>query len=485
MQVKSEAAVRRDKLQALRELGIDPYPSETPEFMPLSEARQVKVGGVVGVAGRITGMRTHGRATFFDLTDEETKLQLYLRFDLVGEDNYEFLKFYDAGDYLWAKGEIFTTHAGELSLKVSDFRLLSKSLLPIPDSWQGLKDVETRYRQRTLDFKVNPQARLSLKTRTKVIQTIRQFFDKRDFLEVQTPILQPIPGGAAAKPFITHYNILGTDFYLRVSPELYHKRLIAGGFDRVYEIGPNFRNEGLSHMHNPEFTSCEFYWAYKTSRDLMVVTQELIQTVVTAVKGEMKLTYQGQLLNFAGNFPTISFARAIEQETGIEIEKEDTPKKLKEAVKIAGLKLDLPDKATWPELADELFKKTVRPKIIQPIFVTDHPSELSPLAKTDPKNPRIVQRFQLVAGGGFELVNAYSELNDPLEQEKRFKTQMKLREAGWEEAQRLDKNFLEALMFGMPPTAGWGMGIDRLLMILTDNHSIKEVIPFPTLKPKN
>ncbi|MEX1051805.1 MAG: lysine--tRNA ligase [Patescibacteria group bacterium] len=481
-QPKPEAEVRLEKLEELKKLGIDPYPAAVPAYITIEEARTKKDGAKLATLGRITGMRGHGGSAFLDIEDEGHKLQLFFKKDEVGKE-YDLLKLFDHGDYLWVEGEMFTTKAGELSLKVKKFQLLAKSLLPVPDGWNGLSDVETRYRQRTLDFKTNDQAKKIIVTRAKVVEATREFFVRHGFLEVHTPILQPIPGGAAAKPFITHHNALEADFYLRIAPELYLKRLVAGGFNRVFEIGPNFRNEGLSHMHNPEFYTAEAYWAYQDYRGFMQATQELVQELVKKVCGSLKITYQNQKLDFSGDFAVKKYADIIKDDTGIDIAKADDFDALNAAVKKAGIKFDNQNIKVWNELVDELFKKVSRPKIVQPTFVIDYPLVTTPLAKRHRDNPELAERFQLIAAGGFELVNAYTELNDPVDQEGRFREQMKMKQAGWEEAQLLDENFVEALKFGLPPTAGWGMGIERLVMVLTDQHSIKEVIPFPTLRP--
>jgi len=485
MSQKSEKQIRAEKLAKLIKLGLNPYPSQPKEeFITIPEARGQGEGTKLAVAGRILSIRSHGKATFLDLTAAESKLQIYCKEDVLGED-YQLIPLLDTGDYLWTKGELFTTHSQELTLKASQLQILSKALTPLPDNWQGLSDVETRYRQRALDFKINDAARHILHARANLLKAMRRFFDERDFLEVQTPILQPLAGGATAKPFITRYNILEADFYLRIAPELYLKRLIAGGFERVYEIGPSFRNEGLSHMHNPEFTTCEFYWAYKTYRDLMEVTKEMIKKLAQAVTGTKQIPYQNQTIDLSAEWAVRSYSDLIEEKTGINIQREKTLTELKAAVKKAGLELERKDYSVWQELVDEIFKKTTRPKIIQPTFVIDYPVALSPLAKKREDKPELVQQFQLILAGGLELVKAYTELNDPTEQETRFKEQMKLRDEGWDESQVIDKNYLEAMRVGMPPVAGWGMGIDRLLMILTNNYSIKEVIPFPTLRPKS
>ena len=484
-QSRPEAEIRLGKLDQLKKLGINPYPSATPEHITIEEARSKKEGSKVAVVGRITAVRSHGKSTFFDLQENEEKLQLYFKLDDLGEKNYDLIELFDHGDYLWVSGELFVTKAGELSLKIKEFQLLSKSLLPIPEGWHGLEDVETRYRQRALDFKTSEESRQIIRTRSKVVSTIRHFLERHGFIEITTPVLQPIPGGATAKPFITKYNALDANFYLRISDELYLKRLVVGGFEKVFEIGPDFRNEGLSHMHNPEFTMCEFYWAYQTHHDLMKVTEQMVQELVKVTHGDkLVFEYQKQKLDFSGQFAVKKYRDLIKEETDIDISEADTFTKLSDSIKAKDITFEGQKIKVWSELVDELFKKEVRPKIVSPTFVTDYAISTAPLAKGYEKDPETAQKFQLIAAGGFELVNAYSELNDPLDQEERFKQQMKMRSEGWDEAQMLDENYIEALKYGMPPTAGWGMGIDRMVMILTDQHSIKEVIPFPTLRPK-
>ncbi|QQG49692.1 MAG: lysine--tRNA ligase [Candidatus Berkelbacteria bacterium] len=483
-QARPESEIRLDKLQQLQKLGVNPYPAVVPEHLTLNEARQKKDGAKVAIVGRVSGIRGHGKSTFFDLVDEGDKLQAYFKQDEIGDKDYSHLALLDVGDFLWASGELFTTKAGEMTLKVKEYALLSKSLLPIPEHWHGLSDVETRYRSRALDFKINENARHLIEVRGKVVELIREFFIRHGFLEVHTPILQPIPGGAAAKPFKTRYNALEADFYLRIAPELYLKRLVAGGFNRVFEIGPSFRNEGLSHIHNPEFYSAEAYWAYQDYVGFMAATQTLVQELVKKVTGSLKVKYQGQTIDFSRDFAVRKYVEIVREDTGIDIEKLTDFKDLKKAVDEKKITFENQKISVWSELVDELFKKVCRDKIMQPTFVIDYPIALQPLAKRHRANPELAEQFQLIAAGGFELVKAYSELNDPIDQEARFREQMKMRDAGWEEAQMLDENFIEALKFGMPPTAGWGLGIERLVMLLTDQHSIKEVIPFPTLRPK-
>jgi len=479
---KSESQIRLEKYQELKKSGVEVFPSDTPEHIALSQAKKLSEGKKVAIVGRIVGLRTHGKIAFLDLFEDEEKIQVFVD---AQQPFFETIKLLDSGDYLYVKGQLFLTKAGELTVKAQKLQLLAKALLPIPESWQGLSDIETRYRQRALDFKVNPVAREIIKKRSHVIRLMRAFLDNLDFIEIQTPILQAIPGGASAKPFITRYNTLEADFYLRIAPELYLKRLITGGFERVYEIGPSFRNEGLSHMHNPEFTTCEFYWAYQNYLGLMTVSQKMVQELVKKVTGSLKISYQKQEVDFSGDFTVERYSELIEKETGLNIDRLDTFAKLKTAVKEKKITFENQDIKVWSELVDELFKKVVRPKIVQPTFVIDYPISTTPLAKTKTDNPQYAQRFQLILAGGFELINAYSELNDPIEQEERFREQMKMKKEGWAEAQVLDENYIEALKYGMPPTAGWGLGIDRLVMILTDQYSIKEVIPFPTLRPIN
>jgi lysyl-tRNA synthetase, class II len=475
-----EAATRKEKLQKIIDLGIDPYPAKSNKRTYIETALE-KVGDKFWVAGRITSMRGHGKSTFADITDDSGKIQAYFKLDQIGEEKYAFLDLLDEGDIVEIFGEVFITKMGETTIKVEEFNLLSKSLLPAPSQWYGLKDVELRYRKRTLDFITNQNSREIIKTRSKTISVLRKQMEKEGFIEVETPILQPIPGGAAAKPFVTHYNILEHDFYLRIAPELYLKRLVSGGFEKVFEIGRTFRNEGLSHMHNPEFTMFEFYWAYKDYNDLMDFTQLLIPETIKEVTGSLKVKYQDTEIDFAPPYPRVTLRELILKDSDIDIDKFNDFESLKAEIEDKKINIDMTDITVWSKLVDELYKKVSRPKIIQPTFVTNQPIEIVPLAKADGKK---AQMFQLVLGYGIELIKAYSELNNPIEQEERIREQMEMRKAGFEEGERLDKNYIESLSYGMPPTAGWGMGIDRFLMLLTNQYSIKEVIPFPTLRPE-
>jgi len=476
-----EAESRRIKHKRICELGQNPYPSHVRRDMQIFDATS-KTGRKIWLVGKVVALRHHGGSGFTDIVDESGKIQLFIKSDIVGADKFSFYKnLIDVGDYLNVYGEIFVTKTGEHTVKVERLILLSKSLLPLPSKWSGLKDIDARYRKRYLDFLINPEAKKNIVLRANIISELRKFMEINGFIEVETPILQPIPGGAAAKPFVTRYNILDQDFYLRIAPELYLKRMIVGGFEKIFEIGRVFRNEGLSHMHNPEFTIFEFYWAYKNYTDLMDFTETMVSCVVNKIAGNTSLIYQGNKVNFQPPYKRITLAELILKDSAINIEKFRDVESLRIEIAKRGIVLEK-DITVWPKMVDELYKKVSRPNIIEPIFVTDHPVELSPLAKTNEEDAKTAQRFQLVCGGGIELVNAYTELNDPLDQKTRFEEQAKLKNEGWDESQLVDENFIDALCYGMPPTAGWGMGVDRLVMLLTDNYSIKEIIPFPTQK---
>jgi lysyl-tRNA synthetase class 2 len=451
----------------------------------LAEKAKEKEGEKLWVAGRVTSIREHGGSTFADLADSSDKIQIYIKEDVVGAEAYADFKLVDVGDIVQAFGEVFTTKMGEKTVKAEEYNLLTKTLVPLPKSWYGLKDVELRYRKRYLDFVVNDEAKKIIKTRARLISFLRKFMDDNGFIEIETPILQSILGGASAKPFITHYNILDHDFYLRIAPELYLKKLVVGGFEKVYEIGRAFRNEGLSHMHNPEFTIFEFYWAYSDYEKLMEFTEKMVSETVKEIKGDLKISYQEQEIDFTPPYERITFRDLILRDCGIDIGQYKDFEGLKNKIAEKGIKLETIDEAkVWPKLVDELYKKVSRPKIVKPIFLINHPVELIPLAKRVEDDPTKVQSFQLVCAGGFEIIKAYTELNDPLDQEQRFKEQLQLKKAGWDETQEMDESFVDALKVGLPPTAGWGMGIERFAMILTDQYSIKEVIPFPTLRPE-
>jgi len=436
----------------------------------------------VTLVGRLVLIRLHGKACFAHLEDGTGRMQIYFKYDNLGPEAYDFfVKNIDVGDFLEVEGKLFITHRGEKTLIVSNWRLLAKAILPLPEKWHGLADIETRYRQRYLDLIANKEVRENFIKRSNIIKLIREFFSQKEFLEVATPILQPIPGGANAKPFVTHHNALDIDLYLRIAPELYLKRLIVGGLEKVYEIATCFRNEGIDFSHNPEFTQIEFYQAFADYTQLMKLTEDLLEFLVTQLFSKLEIEYQGQKINFKPPYPRLEFRQAILEASGIDIDEEKDLKQIINKARKIGLDID----KTWNrgKILDEIYKELVLPKIINPTFIINHPVEISPLAKRLPDNPNYVERFQLLIAG-FEVCNAFSELNDPIDQEERFADQQKLRKAGDEEAQRLDEDFIEALKYGMPPTAGEGIGIDRLTMLLTNNHNIREVILFPTLRPK-
>ncbi len=479
-----EKEQRIQKLNKIKKEKINPYPSQSQRshfcLQVKNDFSKLEKKEVV-LAGRLVLIRLHGRACFGHLEDKSGRFQIFLRADDLGKDNYDFfVKNIDAGDFIQVKGKLFKTKKGEKTLRVFSWNLLAKSILPLPEKWHGLADVETRFRQRYLDLLSNQEIKEVFLKRSQIIKLIREFFNKREFIEVETPILQPLSGGAAARPFVTHHHALDIDLYLRIAPELYLKRLIIGGMERVYEIGRCFRNEGMDWAHNPEFTQIEFYQAYADYRDLMELTEELLVKIVKEVKGKLTLEYQGQKINFKPPYPRLDYRQAILDYTGIDLDKEDFNSLFNQAKK-----MNLQPEKNWGrgKLIDEIYKETVRPKIIQPTFLINHPLELSPLSKTIPDRPNYVERFQLLVAG-FEIGNAFSELNDPFEQKNRFKEQQKLLEKGDKEAQPFDQDFITALEYGMPPTAGEGIGIDRLTTILTNKRNIKEVILFPTLRPK-
>ena len=481
---------RLAKLDELASEGIDPFPSSFPvshligdviaTYGPSDEAG-LAAAPTVAVAGRLVSLRGHGKASFAHVQDRTGRIQIYVRLDGVGERTYGLFKRLDVGDFLGVRGRPFRTKTGELTVQVAELALLSKSLRPLPDKWHGLSDVEVRYRQRYVDLIANPTVAEVFRRRALIVAEMRRFLDARGFLEVETPMMQSIPGGATARPFVTHHNALDMDLFLRIAPELYLKRCVVGGLERVYEINRNFRNEGVSTQHNPEFTMLEFYQAYADYRDLMALTEELFLHVVQTTCGSDRVTYQGQELRFAPPWPRLSVEEALVQLGGLRPDEVRTA----EGLRAAAVARHVPVNPTWgwAKLLMELFEALGEARCVQPTFITDFPSELSPLAKARPDDPRYVQRFELYIAG-MEVANAYSELNDPREQRRRFEAQVLAREAGDEEAQYLDEDFLRALEYGLPPTAGEGIGIDRLVMLLTDSASIRDVILFPLLRPE-
>ncbi|MBU1146447.1 lysine--tRNA ligase [Patescibacteria group bacterium] len=484
-----ERLARLEKLKEIRGQKVNPYPASAKRNQTVVQVLENfdKFSAnkkMLSLAGRLKSIRLHGGSAFANLEDGSGAIQLFFREDHFGAKPYKFFKeLIDLGDFVRVKGILFTTKTGEKTLEVEALKLLTKTLAPLPEKWHGLSDVEIRYRQRYLDLIANPSVREIFKKRSLIIKTIREFFERDGFMEVETPILQPIPGGATARPFITHHNALDIDLYLRIAPELYLKRLIVGGFERVFEIARCFRNEGIDWSHNPEFTQIELYRAYADYNDLIKMMEKFFVYLMKKTNGgEMKVVYEKDTIDFTPPYPRITFRDILMKFGNCDIEK--YPDRESMAKKARELGLDVLPSDDRGKIMDEIFKKVVRPKIVNPIFVINHPIELSPLAKKVPGDSRYVERFQLLVAGT-ELVNAFSELNDPIDQRERFAAQQKMREAGDAEAMRIDEDFITALMHGMPPTAGLGMGIDRLTALLTNSHNIKEVILFPTLKPEN
>lgn len=483
-----EYAARLERLEKLRAQGIDPYPPNVERSHTIAEFLKkfdtlAKKSTEVNLVGRVRALRPHGGSAFAHIEDGTGRVQLFLQKNTMGETAYNQLtETLDVGDFIASSGVPYTTKRGEQSLQVKHAHIICKALLPLPEKWHGLSDVEIRYRKRYLDLLANPAVPEIFAARGAIIKALREFFDQRSYLEVETPMLHPVPGGAAAKPFITHHNALDVDLYMRVAPELYLKRLLVGGMPRVYEIGRCFRNEGIDVQHNPEFTMLEAYEAYANYEDYMRLIEELVPFLVSRLGTTgPTFVYGKHEINSSSPYPRFGFRDALIKYAKFDIEKYTDHKKLAAAASKAGAQI--PPDASRGKIYDELYKTFVRPKLIQPTFVVDHPVELSPLSKRKPGDPRYVERFQLVTGGGIELVNAFSELNDPLDQEARFNEQEKAHGAGEEDTHRMDEDFLEALQHGMPPAAGLGIGIDRLVALLTNQHSIKEVILFPTLKP--
>ena len=427
------------------------------------------------------GIRSFGRASFFHLQDRGGKIQVYVRQDRLGKDGYNLFKSLDIGDIVGVSGNLFRTKTKELTLETHDLRLLCKCLRPLPEKWHGLADVEIRYRQRYLDLIVNPDAREVFRRRSQIIRLIRAFFEERDFLEVETPMMQSIAGGAAAKPFKTHHNALNLDLYLRVAPELYLKRLLVGGLERVFEINRNFRNEGISVRHNPEFTMVEFYQAYATYEDLISLTEEMFVTLAEKVVGGTKITYDGHEIELKPPWRRLSILEGIEQYGEVSRDKLANINNLRGFAEKQGFSLD--PELSYEKMLVEVFERLAEPHLIQPTFVVDFPLEVSPLARKNDKNPKLVDRFELYIGGR-ELANAFSELNDPVDQKGRFLEQVKARSAGDETASEMDEDYIRALEYGMPPAAGEGIGIDRLVMLFTDSPSIRDVILFPLPRPQ-
>jgi lysyl-tRNA synthetase class 2 len=474
---------RLAKLARLRAAGIDPYPfryERTHEAAALHARFDDLAGDEVAVAGRLVGgRRVLGKLGFVHLQDGSGRIQLYCRVDVLGPEGFALFKDLDIGDFVGARGALVRTRTGEVSVEVRELTLLAKSLRPLPEKWHGLTDVEKRYRQRYLDLIANPDVRQVFRIRSQTLRAIRDFLTARGFEEVETPVLQPIPGGGAARPFSTYYNALDRTLYLRIALELYLKRCVIGGIERVFEMGRIFRNEGLSFKHNPEFTMLELYQAYADYHDIMDLVEALVPAVAERVLHTTRITYGEHVIELAAPWPRIPLREAIRERTGVDYAALPDLAALREAAAAAGLRVE----PTWTrgKIIDELLTVFVEPRLIQPTFLVDYPVELSPLAKRKRDDPDTVERFECFIGG-MEVGNAFSELNDPLDQRARFEEQARARQAGDEEAQQMDEDFLEALEYGMPPTGGLGLGIDRLVMLFTNRPSIREVILFPQLR---
>ena len=479
--------VRREKLEKLQSEGKDPF--QITKFNRTHTSKEIKEnfeeleGKDVTIAGRIMAKRIMGKASFCHIQDSEGKIQCYVSINDLGEESYKAFKEDDIGDIVGITGFVFKTKTEEISVHAKELTLLSKSLRPLPEKFHGLKDTDLRYRQRYVDLIVNPEVKDTFMKRTAIIKEIRKILDEKNFVEVETPILNTIAGGASARPFITHHNTLDIDMYLRIATELYLKRLIVGGFDRVYEIGRIFRNEGMDIKHNPEFTTIEFYQAYANMEDMMDLIEEIISRTAQKVLGTTKITYQGQAIDLTPSWRRVTMIDAIKEVTGIDFHTITTDEEAQAAAKKAGVPID-PIKTTRGDIIAQFFDEKVEETLIQPTFIYEYPIENSPLAKKMPDSDNMTQRFELFIGGR-EYANAFSELNDPIDQYERFLDQVRQREAGDDEANMMDTDFVTALEYGMPPTGGLGMGIDRLVMLLTDAASIRDVLLFPTMKPLN
>jgi lysyl-tRNA synthetase class 2 len=479
-------AFRTAKLERLRSHGVDPYPARfrpshtTQQALDLLEGRDDHPDPVT-IAGRITAVRGMGKATFVDLRDGSGRIQTYLKKDVIGPDTYETLRDLDLGDFLGVSGPLFRTKTGEPTVQVQSLSVLAKALRAPPEKWHGLQDVEVRYRQRYLDLVANPEVREAFLTRSRIISALRRFLDGQGFLEVETPVLQPDAGGAAARPFVTYHNALDRQLFLRIALELHLKRLVIGGYDRVYEIGRIFRNEGVSAKYNPEFTMLESYQAYADYNDVMDMVERMVSTVAEEALGGTTVAHGDAKIDFAPPWHRVTLRDAIKQHAGVDFEEHSDVESMQEAVASCGVQVD----ETWGrgKLIDELLSVKVEPHLIQPTYLLDYPVELSPLAKRRPDNPRLVERFELFIAGR-EVGNAYSELNDPIDQRERMLQQSRLRAAGDQEVELIDEDFLTALEYGMPPCGGLGIGIDRLVMALTGQPSIRDVIFFPHLRDR-
>lgn len=480
---------RREKLKALQDAGQDPFDvykvEVTHNSKEIKENHEALEGVKIKTAGRLMRKRVQGKAGFSDIHDREGKLQLYIKLDNVGEEKLKFFKTLDLGDWISVEGEVFITKTGEVSLQVSTFELISKALKPLPDKWHGLVDPDIRYRQREVDLIVNPEVKDKMIKRTRIIREIRNYLDEKGYLEVETPILSPIAGGAAARPFVTHHNALDIDMYLRIATELYLKRLIVGGFEKVYDMGKNFRNEGIDFKHNPEFTMIELYEAYSDYNDMMDLTEDLVSKVAQKVLGTMKITYDGTDIDLTPPWRRVTMADIVKEETGVDfntITLEEAHAQARKFHMQDDFKYDI-SHTSKGDVLNAMFERFCEEKLIQPTFICDYPVEISPLTKKKRGSAEFTERFEGFIFGR-EICNAYSELNDPIVQRDRFNQQAKERELGDDEAYLIDEEFMSALETGMPPTGGLGIGVDRIVMFLTDAHSIRDIILFPTMKPQ-
>ena len=478
--------IRRDKLAELQNSGNDPFTITRYEVTHHSEeiknGFEALEGQKVSVAGRLMSKRGMGKAVFADLQDGAGRIQLYVRIDDVGEETLARFKKYDIGDIVGVKGEAFRTKRGEISVKAFEITLLSKSLLPLPEKFHGLTDLETRYRQRYVDLIVNPEVRRTFEVRSKFIKHVRDFLDARGYMEVETPVLNTISGGATARPFITHHNTLDIDMYMRIATELHLKRLVVGGIERVYEVGRIFRNEGMDPKHNPEFTTVELYQAYADFNDMMDLFEDLLSSAAQKILGTYQVQWLGQDIDLTPGWPRLTMAEAVKQYVGIDFMAITSDEEAVAAAKAVGVELPETADKTWGNALYECFDQKVEEQLIQPTFITMHPVDVSPLAKRSPKDPRLTERFELFICHS-EMGNAFSELNDPIDQKARFQKQVELRAKGDSEAGMMDEDYINALEYGLPPTGGLGIGIDRAVMMLTNNDTIREVIFFPTMKP--
>lgn len=477
--------VRLEKLDLFRQQGIEPYADRyqrTHMAQEILDGFEAIEGQEVKIAGRMMSKRDQGKVLFTHVQDFSGQVQAYIRKDDVGEEWFELISKFDVGDIIGVKGTVFRTKRGEISIHATEVQLLSKSMRPLPEKFHGLTNVELRYRQRYLDLIMNPDVRNVFVTRSKIIRSMRNYLESQGFLEVETPTLHTIPGGAAARPFITHHNALDMDLYLRIALELPLKRLIVGGFDKVFEIGRNFRNEGISIKHNPEFTMMELYQAYANFEDIMELTENMISTIAQEVHGTTEVTYQGQAINFKTPWRRLPMIDGILEYGGVDFHTILTDEQAQQAAREKGLHVEAG--SSRGKIINEFFEEFVEPNLIQPTFVTGHPVEISPLAKRNAEHPEYTDRFETFAYGR-ELGNAFSELNDPIDQRQRFESQVAERGKGDEEAHMMDEDFVQALEYGLPPTGGLGIGIDRLVMLLTDSASIRDVILFPTMRPRD